>query len=809
VVDCDFVIAAIGQGTKVQELVDGHVPNFLPFGEVLNLTRWQTIQVNDKTFETSVEGVFSGGDVVTGAATAVEAIAAGRKAAHAIDTYIRTGKAQPEPFEFVSRKDTFRKVTLEDLRDGARYARSPMPSLPAEERVKGFVEVEQGYTAEQMKLESLRCLECGCVSLFNCDLRRYATEYQVDISQFTGEAKEHRIDRSHPLIELDPNKCILCGRCVRICSDVVGVAAYGFINRGFNTVVRPALGGSLLDTDCVSCGLCIGTCPTGAIVDRIALAKPGPWATTQTPTVCHYCGVGCGLMVDTFGDALVKMSRNDDAKVTLSNHCKRGRFGYDYVQAPERLVRGMIRAGRELQSAPLEETIEYTGMRLKELTRRYSGSEIAVLVSPRMTNEEIYLAQKLARVACKTHNVTTLAHLVNRELDCPEVLSTATYAEVADAQAILVVNSNTEEENFVADLLVKRAIRTGGKLIFVGPEENRLSWLAEVRLVCKEGAQADVVRALQTGGAAEGAGVAAADLEAARKVLEGSILKVMVFNKDYRGARKAGDERVFAEAAEALGCSILALREKSNMQGLLDMGASPVWLPGYIGHEDEAAVDELEKDWCVVLRDLERSGEEIADLLRKKKIRVAIVLGEDPVGNEAFPRDLCEGLAAADFLVVGDLFMTATAALANVVLPLSSSTETSGTMTNSERRVARLARAVPPAAGSETWQILCDIAGRMGYRFKMKYSSVAEVTDEICHVVPIYRGVAIGSADPDGVWDLGAFGRERRAPEGGSRIVQPIPTLHLDPLEARFLRRFDEIFEAARSAHEGTQAFPV
>jgi hypothetical protein len=91
----------------------------------------------------------------------------------------------------------------------------------------------------------------------------------------------------------------------------------------------------------------------------------------------------------------------------------------------------------------------------------------------------------------------------------------------------------------------------------------------------------------------------------------------------------------------------------------------------------------------------------------------------------------------------------------------------------------------------------------------MKYSNVAEVTDEICHVVPIYRGVAIGSADPDGVWDLGAFGRERRAPEGGSRIVQPIPTLHLDPLEARFLRRFDEIFEAARSAHEGTQAFPV
>jgi formate dehydrogenase major subunit len=821
VVDCDFVIAAIGQGTKVQELVDGHVPNFLPFGEVLNLTRWQTIQVNDKTFETSVEGVFSGGDVVTGAATAVEAIAAGRKAAHAIDTYIRKGKAEPEPFEFVSRKDTFRKVTIEDLNEGPKHERSPMPSLPVDERVKSFVEVEQGYTTEDMKRESLRCLECGCVSLFNCDLRRFATEYQVDISQFTGEAKEYRVDRSHPLIELDPNKCILCGRCVRMCGEVVGVAAYGFINRGFNTVVRPAMGGSLLDTECVSCGLCIGTCPTGAIVDRIPLAKPGPWQTTQTPTTCHYCGVGCGLKVDTFGDSIVKMSRDDDAQATLSNHCKKGRFGYDYVQSPERLVRGMIRAGRELQNASLEETIEYTGMRLKELTRRYSGKEIAVLVSPRMTNEEIYLAQKLARVACKTHNVTTLAHLVNRGLDCPEVLSSASYADAADAQAIVVVNSNMEEENFVADLLVKRAIRKGGKLIFVGPEDSRLSRLAEVRLHCKEGAQVGVMRALMNSGgesggsaggganSADGTGVDAADIAEARKVLDGSILKVLVFNKDYRGARREGDERVFAEAAEALGCSILALREKSNMQGLLDMGASPGWLPGYVGHDDEAAVEDLEKDWCVVLRDLDRSAEDVADLLRQKKIRVAIILGEDPVGNEDFPRDLCEGLAAADFLVVGDLFLTATASLANVVLPISSSTETNGTMTNAERRVSRLRRAIPPVAGLETWQILCDIAGRMGYRFKMKYASIEEVTSEICRVVPMYNGVAIGSPDADGVWDLN-FSRLDRVPAPAApAVVQPVPTLHLDSLEARFQTRFTEIFDAARVRHEEQQAFTV
>ncbi len=214
----------------------------LPFGESLNLTRWQTIQVNEKTFETTVDGVFSGGDVVTGAATAIEAIAAGRKAAYAIDAYIQTGKAKAEPVEFLSRKDSFRKVTTEDLREGPRHARRAMPTVQIEERIHSFVEVEKGYTAADLKLEAARCLECGCTALFDCDLRRYATEYEVDIANFLGEAKQYQVDRRHPLIELDPNKCILCGRCVRICSELVGVAAYGFINRGFNTVVKPAHG---------------------------------------------------------------------------------------------------------------------------------------------------------------------------------------------------------------------------------------------------------------------------------------------------------------------------------------------------------------------------------------------------------------------------------------------------------------------------------------------------------------------------------------------------------------------------------------
>jgi len=606
----------------------------------------------------------------------------------------------------------------------------------------------------------------------------------------------------------------------------VGVAAYGFINRGFATVVRPALGGSLLDTDCVSCGLCIGTCPTGAIEMRLPLAKPGPWASTSVPSVCHYCGVGCQLNYEAYGDSLIKVSRREDNPVTAGGHCRKGLFGFEYVQARDRLIRAKIRPGRELQDASLEDAISYAGMRLKELLRRHSPDEIAVFVSPRLTNEEIYLAQKLARVALRTHNVSSFARLANRRLDCPDVISTATYADLVDAQAILVVNSNLDEEHFVVDLLGKRAIRKGAKLIYIGSGTNRTSATSEVFLRCRPGTEAQVVLAVlkeyadRTGNAtsdhpalakALGAikpkslekqtGVAWADVEAGAQILAQSILKVLVFNKDFRGARGPGDERLFAAASELLGCPHLALREKSNMQGLLDMGASPSWLPGYVPLTDEAAIDALEKEWCVVLRDMKGHDGDLATALAEKKIKVAVVIGEDPLGNESLPEEIRNGLASVEFLLVADVLLTATAGAANVVLPLSSLAETSGTVTNQERRVQRVRKAIPPRNGMETWQILSHLGARMGHRFKMKYAGVDEVTDEIRRVAAIYRGVVIDDPGTDGVWDAGLFALAEVEPDLGAlgTTVQPDATLALDCLEARFTTRFRRLMEEANA----------
>jgi formate dehydrogenase major subunit len=817
---CDFVISAIGQSTTVADLVDGKHPDFLPRGESLTLTRWQTVQVNEKTFETTVDGVFSGGDVVTGAATAIEAIAAGRKAAYAIDTYIRDGKARPEPEEFLSRKDVFAKVGLSDLRSQEKKDKRHLPMLPVDARVKSFVEVELGYSADDLAEETTRCLECGCTALFDCDLRRHATEYGVDVKHFLGEARQHERDISHPLIELDQNKCILCGRCVRICSDVVGVSAYGFINRGFSTVVAPALGGSLLDTECVTCGLCIGTCPTGAIAQNLPLAKPGPWKTESHESVCHYCGVGCRIDYDAFGETLVKVSRNEANEVTFGNHCRKGRFGFGFVHAPDRLLSARVRSPQQIVETWTADAVSQAGLKLKELVRTSVPQEMAVFVSPRLTNEEIYLAQKFARVALRTHNVTSFTHLVNRETFAPDVLATATYPELAQAQAILVVNSALADEHFVADLISKRAIRNGARLIYVGPTENLTARFAERFLQCEPEkatlvVQAIVAEAARRSGrpapaelvaglaglspeqAAEKAGVPAADIAAAAEALTGCERKVLIFNRDFRGPRHAGDARWLAAAGAALGCGVLPLHEKSNAQGLLDMGANPAWYPGYRPVTDAAAIEDLEKCWSVSLRDLDTRESDVARLLAEKKIKVAVVVGEDPLGWEDLPAELRAGLEAVEFLVVADLFPTKTVAAAHVALPLSSTPETSGTVTNSERRVQLLSQAIPPRAGTETWRLLCDLAAAMGLRFKMHYSTPAEVFEEIRRVAPIYRYVQVGGQGPDAIWDA-ARSPMAAVPVNGaatSPAITPVATAGLDCLDARFEKWFSGLFE--------------
>jgi predicted molibdopterin-dependent oxidoreductase YjgC len=384
----------------------------------------------------------------------------------------------------------------------------------------------------------------------------------------------------------------------------------------------------------------------------------------------------------------------------------------------------------------------------------------------------------------------------------------------------LVAGAKLDEDNFVVDLLAKRAVRSGGtRLIVVGPEESRTSRVAEVFVRCQPGSEPQVLLAILNrvkelapkairettelvGAAAPAADVDKEEIEAAAQILAGSVARVLVFNKDWRGERATQDEAFYASYARTLGMPMLALREKSNAQGLLDMGAVPEWFPGYQPIDDPAVVKMLEKEWGAVLSDLPRPSQDIAGLLAAKKIKVALIFGEDPLGHPDLPAPLRAGLEEVEFLLVADLFLTPTAEEAHVVLPLCSTVETDGTVTNHERRLQPVRQSIPPRSGLQNWQMLCQLGARLGQRFRMKYESVGEVLDEIRRVAPIYRGVVLGGTNDEAVWDLAQFPLQPKPPAAGAwqQHGRPNDTLSFDYLERRWQKRFNEAMERARKA---------
>ncbi len=280
--DASAVILAVGQAVDTSCL-DPDSQYFL-----INNNR---IACKPDSMETLISGVFSGGDCTSGPATVVEAIGAGHHAAISIDQYLRTGKVTPVVQPYNCSKGELSEIDPREFTDVIPIPRSRAPLLSVEKRKNSFMEVASGLTREAAQKEASRCLSCGCQAVYDCKLRALATEYRVNDKKYAGQKRHLPVRKDeHHFILRDQNKCILCGRCVRICSEVENVNALGFVHRGIHTVVEPTLGMPLAETDCDSCGLCVSTCPTGAIVLKLPLPKPGPFKPAATASLCPDCG---------------------------------------------------------------------------------------------------------------------------------------------------------------------------------------------------------------------------------------------------------------------------------------------------------------------------------------------------------------------------------------------------------------------------------------------------------------------------------------------------------------------------------------
>lgn len=255
----------------------------------------------------------------------------------------------------------------------------------------------------------LDCMTCD--STGQCELQDLMYEYGVKETRFPGEQHLYPVDDPNPFIQRDYNKCILCRSCVRACQEINGVEAIGMVWRGFRTKPGTAFDGGLEDSPCEFCGMCVAVCPTGALQPKVALGKGRIWQLQKKTTTCPYCGVGCQLDFWTKDNEIVKATSHWGG---LPNHgwtCVKGRFGFDFVNHPERLTQPLVKKDGQFVEATWDEALDLVADKLVEIKKERGGDAIGVLSSAKCTNEENYLLQKLSRAVLETNNVDHCARL--------------------------------------------------------------------------------------------------------------------------------------------------------------------------------------------------------------------------------------------------------------------------------------------------------------------------------------------------------------------------------------------------------------
>lgn len=247
------------------------------------------------------------------------------------------------------------------------------------------------------------CMTCD--KMGDCDLARYCYEYGVEKSRFERSKPVYLIDDSNPFIIRDPNKCILCGKCVRACTEVSGIGNLSFAFRSNRTKVATAGDLPYIDSDCTFCGACVAVCPTGALVERSMHGKGRRWETEKIKTTCSFCGTGCNFDLVVKDEKVIGVQSNPSSEVNGRSLCVKGRFGWDYIYNEKRLTTPLIKKNGQFEPASWEEALALTATRLLETKAQHGPDALAVLSSARCTNEDNYLLQKLTRAALGTNNI--------------------------------------------------------------------------------------------------------------------------------------------------------------------------------------------------------------------------------------------------------------------------------------------------------------------------------------------------------------------------------------------------------------------
>ncbi len=659
----------------------------------------------------------------------------------------------------------------------------------------------------------------------NCTVHNTAMTMKVAHQKYPFEPKPYEQDNSNPFYRYDPDQCILCGRCVEACQNlqVSEVLSIDWERARPRVIWDDDV--PINESSCVSCGHCVTVCPCNALMEKPMLGEAGYLTGIQIPTlermihltketepgygpiftisemeakmresriertktVCTYCGVGCSFDVWTKGRKILKVEPQMDAPANQVSTCIKGKFGWDFVNNPERITEPLVRRGEAFVPVSWDEALDLVATRLQQIRDANGPDAIGYISSSKCTNEENYLMQKFARAVMGTNNIDNCS----RYCQSPATFAlratmgyggdTGGIEDIAQSDLVMIVGANPAESHPVLSTRIRRAHKKHGqKLIVADLRKNDLAhranlwlhpapgsdlvWLSAVtKYLIDEGwYDESFVNNRVDGFEAYKESLEPFTLAYAEKETGLSREKLIQTAEMIRDAKRLAicfamgvTQHVAGSDTSTAICNLLLvtgqvgrsgtgaypLRGHNNVQGAGDMGCAPDVYPGYESAGDEAVRTKYEAAWGVKLPTTKGlDNHQMVEAIHDGKLKAMYIMGEEMALVDSNANHVQAAFEKLEFFVVQDIFFSKTAQFADVILPASPSLEKDGTFTNTERRIQRLYQVLEPLGGSKPdWLILTELARRFGANWT--YTHPGDIMHEVAGLAQLLSGV--------------------------------------------------------------------